>query len=374
MIKVLIAGDYCPQERISSLIEAGDYSFFEKIRDIISSVNYSIVNLECPIAIEGQDPIQKCGRNLKCHPKAIDALKYAGFNCVTLANNHLKDFGEDSVLTTLRELDSRKMDRVGGGETLQDSQKALLLSIEGKRIAIINFCENEFSIATPNGAGAAPIDLIENYRQIVESKVSADYTIVIVHGGHEMRQLPSPMMQKRYRWYVDIGADVVVNHHQHCFSGYEDYKGKPIIYGLGNFCFDKRTQRDSIWNEGYMVCLVFDSGVSLKLIPYQQCNDRPGVFPLEGGEIEEFNKTVLTLNSIINDQTSLEADFEEYCTLKKKSVLGLFSPFTNRYLRGAAQKGLIPFFLPKKKLAQIYDYINCEAHRDITLNCLHDLL
>lgn len=104
----------------------------------------------------------------------------------------------------------------------------------------------------------------------------------LYHGGKEHYQLPTPRMQKDYRFFVDAGADVVINHHQHCYSGYEQYNDKYIFYGLGNFCFES-TLRNSIWNEGYMLKLKFEDIISFELIPYVQCDDKAGVFIMQGG-------------------------------------------------------------------------------------------
>ena len=77
------------------------------------------------------------------------------------------------------------------------------------------------------------------------AKEDNDLVIVIVHGGREHYQLPTPKQRERFRFYADAGADFVVGHHTHCYSGYEIYKGKPIFYSLGNFIFDykKKYQR-----------------------------------------------------------------------------------------------------------------------------------
>jgi poly-gamma-glutamate capsule biosynthesis protein CapA/YwtB (metallophosphatase superfamily) len=76
------------------------------------------------------------------------------------------------------------------------------------------------------------MDIIDNANQIKEAKATHDKVIVIVHGGHEYYNLPSPRMQKQYRFYADQGADFVVGHHTHCISGYEVYNGVPIYYSL----------------------------------------------------------------------------------------------------------------------------------------------
>lgn len=372
MISLLIAGDYCPLNRIAEKINNNDFTIFDEIRPIIERSSYSIVNLECPIADEMNKPILKCGPSLKCSPKALDALLYAGFKGVTLANNHLNDYGEDAIMTTLNILGEKSLDKVGGGSCLKDSMRPLVKNINGKTVSIINFCESEFSIATSHNAGAAPLDLVDNQRVISECRENFDYVIVIVHGGHEMHQLPNPIMQKTYRWFIEMGADAVVNHHQHCFSGYEIYKNRPIFYGLGNFCFDRPAQRNTIWNEGYMVRLLLDNEIDFEIIPYHQCKETPGVFLLKGKEKEEFDRQLFSLNNIISNPVQMETDFERNYKKSRNWILGVFSPYNNRVLRGAACRGLLPFFLPKKKLAQLYDYINCEAHRIIVLNCIHD--
>ena len=83
-----------------------------------------------------------------------------------------------------------------------------------------------------------PLLPIQQFYKIQEAKENADYVLVIVHGGIEHYQLPTSRMIETYRFFIDAGADAVVNHHQHCYSGYERYKSKPIIYGLGNLLFD----------------------------------------------------------------------------------------------------------------------------------------
>lgn len=123
-----------------------------------------------------------------------------------------------------------------------DSSKHLTIDKVGIKIAIINFFENEWSIAKEEFPGANPMNLIDNSFQIREAKASHDKVIVTVHGGHKYNNLPSPRMQKQYRFYADHSADFVVGHHTHCISSDEVYNGVPIYYSLGNFLFTKKTQ------------------------------------------------------------------------------------------------------------------------------------
>lgn len=142
----------------------------------------------------------------------------------------------------------------------------------------MNVCEYEFSIAGKSSPGANPIDLIDLCSRIKKIRKDVNYIILIVHGGHEHYQLPSPRMKKLYHFFIDEGVDIVVNHHQHCYSGYELYNNKYIFYGLGNFCFDNKKKRDSIWNEGLLLELNLDkTNTSFNLYPYEQCNKEAGV-------------------------------------------------------------------------------------------------
>lgn len=371
MLKVLIAGDYCPHARIAQIVEHQDYAFFDQIKDVIKQADYSIVNFECPIVEGNAKPIKKCGPALRTTNNAVDSIKYAGFDCVTLANNHFRDFGDSGCISTLTELKRHNIDYVGGGRNIQEAQQILYKDIDGKKLAVVNFCENEFSIATATTAGAAPLDTVDNFHQITEARRSTDFVLVIIHGGHEHYQLPSPRMKKLYRHFVDLGADAVVNHHQHCFSGYEYYNGKPIVYGLGNFCFDVDNKRNCFWNEGYLVTIDFSSPQpSLHITPYKQCDTEATVSILDSAAQHLFNNKLNELNEIIQDDTRLQQSFDEWVKGRERWVHSLFSSYHNRYLNAAASRGWIPFPASKKEIGAILNYISCEAHRDIVLDVL----
>lgn len=286
---ILITGDFCPYYRVEHLIENKQYDkIFSDVLPIIRSADYSITNFETCVASTNINPIHKCGPNLRCGINAIEALKWAGFDCITLANNHFRDYGDLGVAETLNTCKSCSLDYVGGGNNIEEAQKTLIKKLNGRDFAFINICEHEFSIATETEGGSNPLNPIAQFYEINKVKDIVDYVIVIIHGGHEHFQLPSPRMQETYRFFIDSGADIIVNHHQHCYSGYEIYKGKPIFYGIGNFCFDHYTKRNSIWNEGYMVNLNFENGVSFDIIPYIQCNDNPLIQLMKGEKFNHF--------------------------------------------------------------------------------------
>lgn len=358
---IIIAGDLCPKDRVAQLFEEKQYvEVFQDVKPVIEQASYAIVNLEAPI-VEGTGyPIAKSGPNLKCTEKVIDAIKYVGFKGVTLANNHFYDYGEDGALNTMQKLDENGIAYVGAGMNLEDAGNILYVEVGTKKLGVVNCCEHEYSIATRDHAGANALNPVTLYYAIKEAKEKANYVLVIVHGGIEHYQLPTPRMKELYRFAIDCGADAVVNHHQHCYSGYEVYSGKPIFYGLGNFCFDRKGKRRDKWNEGYMVKVKIDDN-AFELLPYRQCDDNPSVVMIKGEEKEYFTQEIERLNQLIADPVVLEEKLRELA-VKTRSGFSPFNPYTNPYLSGLYRRGWLPSFVSKKKLMAIQNKIECESH------------
>ena len=159
MIRILICGDYCPLDRVKDLIEKEDYkSVFGEICQYTSMADYSIVNLEAPVLNLDATPIEKFGPNLKCSSKAIEALNFAGFDMVTLANNHFYDYGDKGVLDTITSCEENNIDFVGGAIKMKEASRTFFKDINGMKVAFINCCEHEFSIATDKTGGSNPLN------------------------------------------------------------------------------------------------------------------------------------------------------------------------------------------------------------------------
>ena len=174
-MNVFIAGDYCPLNRVAKLLEEGRYdTVLGEVRQYTSESDYNIVNLECPIAYGGEkSPLDRL--SLSYNEKGLDALKWAGFNCVTLANNHFRDKGDDGVINTIEACCTKNIDFVGGGRNLLEAGKTLYKSVNGEKLAIINCCEHEFSLAKDNRGGSNPLNLARQYYSIREAKRNADF-------------------------------------------------------------------------------------------------------------------------------------------------------------------------------------------------------
>ena len=363
-MKVIIAGDFAPRARLAKQIEEKRFSevFPENLREIIHSADISFVNFESPVVEDGYMPISKCGPNLHCTPEAAEAVKFAGFTGVTMANNHILDFGADGLYKSVECCKSQGLHVVGVGDNLKDAGKVLYVKNDGNILAVINCCEHEFSIATETEAGANPLNPIRQFYTIQEAKKKADYVLVIVHGGHEMFQLPSPRMVETYRFFVDAGADAVVNHHQHCYSGYEVYNGKPIFYGLGNFCFDlEKPVVNRPWNFGLMVEITFDESINSSFYPYCQYAEKPEVKLLDRNA---FDEELNSINALISDEDKLRKSVEAYYAEASSYELSILEPYKGRVLGKLYSMGVLPTIVKGKKKQVITNHIMCEAHRD----------
>lgn len=373
--KILIAGDLCLQDRTANASLDELIQSHESCVPCIQSADYAIVNLECAVVTSSVPrPIKKAGPTLKCSEKVVDLAKALGFQACTLANNHLADYGMEGVQETLTALEQEGLDNVGAGMNADEAGKALYKVINDKTFAFINACEHEFTIATEAKAGCNSLDPIRLSYDIREAKSKADYVIVIIHGGHEEYQLPSPRMQDSYRFFIDMGADVVVNHHQHCYSGYEIYQGKPIVYGLGNFSFDENGIRSMSWNEGYMLLLTFTETISFELIPYIQNDEQMGIQLMIGERKDKFEIHIKQLNAIITDPNHLRASWNTMALKRREEYLQPLIPYPSPILVKLAKHHLLPKILITKLFPEymtetrklfLKSYIQCESHRDI---------
>ena len=367
-MKLLIAGDLSLQDRAISRKWNNEQitNSFSEVRSILKDLDFSIVNLESPIT-ECSNPILKDGPTLKNSPILIKILDYLGFKAVSLANNHLKDYGSQGVIDTIDFCHKHGLLYLGAGSNLNDARKPLIVNENGFLIGFINVCEHESSIASDLRAGSNPFDISYLFYDIAKLRQQVDKIIVIIHGGREHYQLPTPRMKRDYHLIADFGADIIVNHHQHCFSGYEIYNGKPIFYGLGNFFFDNPRKRNDKWNYGLMLKLNLESNkTDFELVPYEQCNAEPVISIRDYSIVKE---EIEALNTLIADNRKLEEAFEKL--VESTKPLYPFLPYGNHYLRALYNRGYLPDFISLTNKAKIDNAIRCETHREVLLSYLN---
>jgi hypothetical protein len=363
-IDVLITGDFFGGNGVAALIDNKNYDdLFGGILPEIRAANISITNLESPLFDILLPKIKKTGPALRAKTNILAALQYAGFNVLTLANNHILDYGAKGLDETITAIEATNMDYVGVGGSLAEAKTIKYVKEGNYKVAIVNFCENEWSTADVDNAGANPLNPVENFYDIKEAKNNADKVIVIFHGGIEFSPYPSVTFKNTCRFFVDAGADAVVCHHTHFMSGYEKYNESLIFYGIGNFIFDNPTYQNHAWNYGYAVKLKFDFGkVDYELIPYKQCNGQMGVALLCAEEKIEFQNKLSHLNYAISNNEILEQELNLFAEKNKAKYFSYLQPYSNRILIGLFKRGLIPSMFSAAKYRLVLNIIRCESH------------
>ncbi|WP_276390837.1 CapA family protein [Eudoraea chungangensis] len=344
------------------------YTLDSDVIDFFKNSDLNIVNLEAPVTTT-TSKIIKTGPHLKSDIELTrKILKELKVDLVTLANNHVLDYDHQGIKDTLQFCKDYDINTVGAGTNLENASKTFYFDTSVGKIGIVNFAENEWASATEKRAGANPMDIIDNVRQIKESKLKADYLFVIIHGGHEYYNLPSPRMQKQYRFYAECGADLVVGHHTHCISGFEVYKEVPIYYSLGNFLFTSDNKNDD-WYTGMVLEIeIKDHNLTTKLFPVQQQKSTFGLSMLHGREKDIVLKRVSAYNKIISDKKSLYKEWKKLVDNKYNNYINRWSAYAyikNRYVSGVLRR--LGFTgLNIRAIAAQLNLMRCEAHADLS--------
>ena len=237
-VSILFVGDMVLDDLPGKAIERGQDPFaaFEKI---LSSADIRIGNLECVIATTGKATEKNF--TFRAHPRVIPLLK-KHFDAISLANNHSGDYGPEAFSEMLTLLKEQKMAHFGGGNNLSEAHRPHIIEKNGLRIALLGYDEfmpRSFE-ANINKAGVA---WSEDEQVVADIKVArqqykADIVIPFMHWGWENEMTANQRQRKLARIMIDAGADAVIGGHPHVIQDTETYKGKPIIYRIGNFMMD----------------------------------------------------------------------------------------------------------------------------------------
>ena len=205
----------------------------------LDDADYRIGNLECAIASQGQALESKI-YSFRADPRVTPVLK-GRFDALALANNHSGDYGQGAFLETLDHLASQEIVAFGGGRNLAQAHRPLWIERRGLRIAVLAY--NEFKPRSFEAGAEWPgIAWSEDSQVVADIRAAraagADLVIPFMHWGWERETQPSERQRQLARTMIDAGADVVVGGHPHVTQGAEYYRGKLIVYSLGNFIFD----------------------------------------------------------------------------------------------------------------------------------------
>jgi len=266
---LIFTGDIMLDRGVEYYIEKegkGDYKFpFLKIADDLQKADLLIGNLEGPISDKGT----KVGSiySFKMSPKAIEGLTYAGFDILSLANNHMFDYTIEALKDTFLRLKEAKIDYFGGGLNKNESYSPLIKELKGAKIAFLSYA-NLGSTNWAAGTTTAGISWLteDNLKKGIESaKEKADIIIVSFHIGEEYKEEPDVTQKYFSQLAIDYGADAVISHHPHVVQKQEIYKEKYIFYSLGNFIFDQGFSKET--KEGQIVKVLIQNKKIQEIIP-----------------------------------------------------------------------------------------------------------
>lgn len=305
-LNLIFSGDFAP---ILKDYKTND-SHFRSINEILLFVDLHITNLECPLTYS-EASIKKSGPAVKSDPGSISLFNQAKVKLACMANNHIFDYGEKGIVDTIEVLKKSNIESIGIVNRTDGREKWIVKEIKGKRIGFLNYCEHEFSVREKGFLGASGYDPVDAYYDIRVLRPKVDWLIVIYHGGNEYYPFPRPELKKDFHYLADLGADMVVGHHTHVFSGYEIYNDKPLIYSLGNFFFPYEGEPES-WNEGVLLNCIIDESIQFELIPFYQCKDGFEVTLMTRDKKGSALQKIKDLSSTISDDSKLEDAWRIY--------------------------------------------------------------
>jgi poly-gamma-glutamate synthesis protein (capsule biosynthesis protein) len=242
---IAAVGDINCGGRVGLVMAGSGVDFpFENVTKVLSAADYAFGNLECALSSRGK-AVEGKEFTFRGTPESGLALKRAGFDGLSLANNHSKDFGPDALTDTIKLLDQAKIFYAGAGINSESSYRYKILENKNaaggkQKVAFIAFSD----VIPPGFAASGSTSGVASVRNasklagsMKEAASKAPFVVVSIHWGKELSKAPSQRQTTLAHRLIDMGADVVLGHHPHVVQGFEIYKGKLIAYSLGNFVF-----------------------------------------------------------------------------------------------------------------------------------------
>jgi D-alanyl-D-alanine carboxypeptidase len=264
IIRLMFVGDIMMDRGILSTIKnnaSGDFSFhFKNISESLRDADILFGNLEGPISENGSR--RGSVYSFRMPPETLKALYDEGFDIMSLANNHMGDYGREAMEDTFEHLKRAGIKYVGAGSSIKKALEPTIIERGGLKVGYLAFSDvgPKWMSASVNSSGiliANESDLTESIRQ---ANTSTDILVVSFHFGEEYETSSHSRQQKLARMAIDEGANIVIGHHPHVVQEVERYNGGVIAYSLGNFIFDQAFSKDT--KEGLMLTInVSEDGI-----------------------------------------------------------------------------------------------------------------
>lgn len=237
-VRLAVVGDVMLDEEPGEVVARGGNPF-AGFAEELKKADIAVANLECVVATGGEK-VQK-SYNFRAHPRCLGVLK-EHFGALDLANNHTGDYGPKALVEMIERLDQAGIPHFGAGRDLAAAHAARVLERHGLRIALLGYYESR-PRALRAGADSPGVAWAEDERVVADIRDArkrhrADLVIPVLHWGWEYYTEPNERQRALAREMIDAGADLVVGGHPHVVQGAEIYRGRPIVYSLGNFAFN----------------------------------------------------------------------------------------------------------------------------------------
>ena len=364
--KIIICGDLCPTKDTKAIFEKQDSNLlFNDVIQEFKGADFLLGNLEF-VLTDNPKPIKKSGPILHGKTDYISIFKKAGFDLMSLANNHIKDCGEEGVKSSMESCIKNGIDVLGVGKNITEAKKPFVKEINGFKIGIVAFAEQEFNSATENEYGSNYLDPFEDLEAIEKLKVEVDFLLVIYHGGIEYYEYPSPLLQKKCRKFIDKGADLVTCQHSHCIGTIEKYKNKEIIYGQGNTVFGYK-QNNPSWNQGLLLEIDLLSNNTFEVSYKGITASERGIQLLNHSENQFLINQIEERSQKVYDKDFILTSWQKFCENKKAIYFPQFLGL-NRYfihLNRIFKNYVVSLFYGDKYLRSSHNIIRCESHNEV---------
>jgi poly-gamma-glutamate synthesis protein (capsule biosynthesis protein) len=234
---------------------------------VLCEADLTIGNLECPLSTRGERADKQY--TFRAHPDTAAALAEAGFDVMTLANNHVLDYGSEALLDTIETLRAEGILSTGAGRDLGEARRHVLLECGSPpvKVAVLAFSNMRpiSFFAGPHQPGTNPALPEIVAESVGAARREAEVVIAVFHWGHELSSSPTAVQRRLAQTAVDAGADLVAGHHPHLLQGIEIRGHALIAYSLGNFLFPSRGA--CRWTLALRYTPAPDGGARVEFIP-----------------------------------------------------------------------------------------------------------
>ncbi len=252
---IIFTGDIMLNRGVKYMVDkyGQDYSFpFLKIKNNLQKADILFGNLESVISDKGN----KIGSiySFRAPPQAMQGLLYAGFDVVSLANNHAFDYNREAFEDTLIRLKNNNISYTGAGFNKKEAHSPAIIELNNNfKVGFLGYTEFLYphAFAQENLSGITTLSQENLKNDIQKAKTQVDFLVVTFHYGDEYQKQPNQKQKELSRQAIDYGADIIIGHHPHVTQPVEKYNDKYIAYSLGNFVFDQYFSSETM--KGFML-------------------------------------------------------------------------------------------------------------------------